>query len=137
MSAAVRWASYAVFALLWVSGCLWLILHELVQSQTAFGPLPNPWEAPVIHVHGWLAVAGVFVLGWVSGGHVLDRWALYRVRTSGPFLAAVAVILVATGYALYYTTDRLHEIASRTHQILGAAGIFLAILHWTGNRRRR
>jgi hypothetical protein len=137
MSAALRWTSYGVFSLLWVSGCLWLILHERFPSQTPFGPLPNLWEAPLIHLHGWLAVAGVFVLGWICGGHVLDRWPLYRVRASGPFLAGLAALLVATGYALYYTTDRVHQIASTTHRILGAAGILLAILHWTGNSRRR
>ncbi len=137
MSAALRWTSYGVFALLWVSGCGWLALHFLLPQPGQFGALPNPWEPSVLRVHGWLAVAGVFLLGWISGGHIMDRWPLYRARVSGPFLATLAVFLVASGYALYYFTDRLHEAAAATHEVLGTAGILLALLHWRRNGRRR
>jgi hypothetical protein len=137
MSAALRWTSYLIFALLWLSGCAWLVLHYLLPQQGQFGPLPNPWEPGILRVHGLLAVAGVFLLGWISGGHIVDRWPLYRARVSGPFLAVLAVFLVASGYALYYTTDRLHDLAATTHEILGGAGIFLALLHWRRNGCRR
>src|SRR5258708_34214318 len=75
--------------------------------------------------HGMLAAGGVFLLGWIIGGHTLERWGSARNRLSGLALTGSAALLVASGYALYYTTGSLHEVASRTHECL-AAGRLLA-----------
>ena len=133
MPAALRLTLWVTFAALWVSGCVWLALHLGFEQQTEFGPIPNPWEAPVIRLHGWFAVAGVFLLGWIAGSHVLDRWTARRNRNSGLILAGTAVVIVISGYALYYTTDRLHSGAADVHEVLGGAAILFALLHW---RRR-
>src|SRR5512146_1627320 len=115
MPAALRLTLWTVFAALWASGCLWLAVHFGLQKPSEFGPIPSPWEAPVLRIHGWLAVAGVFLLGWIGGSHVLDRWTARRNRNSGLMLAGTAAVIVLSGYALYYTTDRLQSVAAAVH----------------------
>ena len=137
MSAGLRGAVYTVFGVLWVSGAAWLVVHLLFPQQTSFGPAPNPWEPAILRVHGWTATAAMFLLGWISARHIVDRWPLHRRRPSGLLLSALGALLVLSGYALYYTTDRLHASASMTHEILGAAGILLAVLHWYVSAARR
>ena len=48
----IRATLYGVAALLWVSGAVWLVLHYVFPQSTTFGPVPNPWEAPLMRVHG-------------------------------------------------------------------------------------
>jgi hypothetical protein len=135
MSRQLRAAIFATFAALWLSGVLWLVLHLAWAEQTAFGPAPNPWEAPALRIHGWLAVGGVFLLGWLGREHISERWTGPVQRISGYSLSAAALVLVLSGYALYYTTDHLHDLAAIAHELLGAAAIVLALAHW--QRRRR
>jgi quinol-cytochrome oxidoreductase complex cytochrome b subunit len=122
------------FGALWLTGCLWLILHYFLLQTSDFGPVQNPWAPVVLKIHGWIAVASVFLLGWITARHVSDRLPQAAKRVSGVTIATVAVMLSLTGYALYYTTDRLHDLAALAHEALGAGAIIPALTHW---RRRR
>jgi len=82
-------------------------------------------------------VAGVFLLGWLAAAHVGARWSAYRNRKSGIALLATAVLLVASGYALYYSTGAFHEGAARVHEWLGALAILAAFAHWWRQRAAR
>jgi len=137
MSRPVRAVIFTTGGLLWASGVLWLTLHFGFEQQTPFGPLPNPWEPVLMRVHGLLAVVGVFLLGWVASGHVLVRWASARNRLSGLVLAGSAVVLVASGYALYYSTGALHAGAALVHEGLGTAALLAALAHWWRVRTTR
>jgi hypothetical protein len=130
MSAGLRAALYATFGLLWLSGCGWLALHEFFEPVTEFGPTPHPWEPVLLRVHGVIAVAGDFLLGWMSPVHVVERWRQRRKMTSGIVTAATAALLVLSGYALYYFTDRAHTASSMIHETIGAAAIVVALIHW-------
>ena len=122
------------FGALWVSGCYWLILHYFFSQPSDFGAVQHPWAPLVLKVHGWMAVGGMFLLGWVTARHVTDRWSQSPRRASGLAMASVAILLALTGYALYYTTDRLHDLAGVAHEIVGGGAILLALTHC---RRRR
>ena len=137
MSTVLRSAIYVVCALLWASGCAWLVLHFFFPMMTAFGPAPNPWESVFVHTHGWVAVCGVFLLGWITAGHISDRWRRSRNRVTGFSLAGFAVILTSSGYALYYTTDHFHDVAATLHEVLGVAAVIIALLHWTRSLSNR
>jgi hypothetical protein len=125
------------FGALWLSGCYWLLLHYFFARPSDFGPVQHPWSPMLLRIHGWIAVASVFLLGWVTARHVSDRWPQMTKRVSGVGIASVAVILALTGYALYYTTDRLHDLAGAVHEVLGGAAILLALAHWRPHRRAR
>jgi hypothetical protein len=134
MAGALRTAVFAAAALLWLSGVLWLVLHYALAQAGPFGALPNPWEAVVMRVHGVLAVGGVFVLGWITAGHVAERWPGARKRRSGLTLGASAAVLVLSGYALYYTTGSPHEASALVHEVLGVCALFVALAHWWRRR---
>ena len=135
MTRALRTAILAACALLWLSGALWLVLHLAFAQATPFGPVPNRWEPQLMRLHGVLAVGGVFLFGWITADHTLERWGSARNRLSGLTLAASAVLLVASGYALYYSVGPAHEVAALTHRWLGVLSILAALSHWRRIRR--
>ena len=124
-------------ATLWLSGAAWLLLHRLRPVHGEFGDLPNPWEAPLMRLHGVIAVAAVFLLGWLGASHVGARWTAGARRGSGLALLAAALVLGVRGYALYYTTGGLHDGAAAVHAWLGVAAAAAALAHWRGARERR
>ncbi len=136
MSRALRSLLLGVCALLWLSGALWLLLEWVFPQRNEFGPLPNPWEAPLLRVHGLVAVAAVFLFGWVAAGHIRVRWWQGMNRPSGLWLLGLASVLVLSGYALYYTTARLHAGAALVHEWLGLVAIIAALAHWRRIRAR-
>jgi hypothetical protein len=136
MSTALRRGIYSICTLLWLSGCAWLVAHFGFPAATDFGPAPNPWEPGLLRVHGWLAVGTVFLFGWITAEHISDRWRRSRNRVSGFWLAGFAAVLTLSGYALYYTADRLHDVAAAAHEVLGALVIVFALLHWRGKTAR-
>jgi hypothetical protein len=137
MSGGLRWAVMLTFGALWLSGCYWLVLHYFCARPSDFGPVQHPWAPLILKVHGWIAVASVFLLGWITARHVSDRWRQMVKRVSGVGIAGVAAILALTGYALYYTTDRMHDAAGAAHEVLGGVAVLLALTHWRPHRRAR
>jgi hypothetical protein len=134
MPPTLRLTVFTVGALLWVSGVLWLIVHVFLVQQGPWGALPNGWEPALLRLHGLLAVGGVFLLGWLAAAHLSWRWRSGARRYSGLLLAGSAVLLVVSGYALYYTTGALHGAASWVHECLGAAAVLAALPHWWRGR---
>lgn len=135
MTRGLRAGVFGVCMLLWVSGVAWLVLHLVFEPRNEFGPLPHPWEAPLMVVHGVLAVGGVFLLGWLGAGHVLERWRQARSRASGWTLLGWAVLLVVSGYALYYSVGPVHAGCASVHEWLGVGAIIVALAHWLRIRR--
>jgi hypothetical protein len=135
MSTALRRLIYTLCTLLWLSGCTWLIVHFFFPVPSDFGPAPNPWEPWLLRVHGWVAVGGVFLFGWITSEHISDRWRKPQNRVSGLSLATFVSILTISGYALYYTADHLHDGAAILHEVLGSLAIVFALVHWRARER--
>jgi hypothetical protein len=136
MSAGLRRGLILGFGALWLSGCAWLIAHFFFARVTDFGVVPGPLEALLLRVHGWLAVLSVFLLGYVTAQHITDRWSQLVKRVSGLSMVSVAALLLLSGYALYYTTDRLHDFAAVVHEVIGAGAVLFAVTHWRRYRPR-
>jgi hypothetical protein len=135
MSNALRRVIYTICTLLWLSGCVWLLAHFFFPVTTEFGLAPSPMEPWLLRIHGWVAVGGVFLFGWITSEHISDRWRRPQNRASGLSLAAFVSILTISGYALYYTTDRLHDASAIAHEVLGTLGIVFALVHWRAKER--
>ena len=133
---ALRIAVYAVGVLLWLTGAVWLVLHHALPQATPFGPLPNAWEAPLMRTHGLIAMCGVFLIGWVTAAHVTTRWTSARNRRSGLALGGTTLLLVFSGYALYYSTGAPHDAAALVHEVVGALSAAAAFAHWWRRRAR-
>lgn len=131
MPIALRLWTMTLLISLWLSGVLWIVLHYAFPQASAFGPGPNPWEAPTIRLHGLVAVASVFLLGWITARHVVDAWSANRRFASGLSLFIACAILVVSGYALYYvSTESIRISIALLHEVLGAGGVVFALAHW-------
>lgn len=108
-----------------------MLLHYCFQQVSDFGKMPNRWEPSLIRVHGILAIACVFLFGWLTSRHIVEAWRQRHKRSSGIFLLVAVTLLVLSGYSLYYLSDDAprHGIAV-IHQVIGVASAILALVHW-------
>jgi heme A synthase len=135
VSAWLRQSVYVSLGALWLTGCGWLVLHYFFQSQGDFGPAPHPWQPPLLVVHGVLAAAATFLVGWISGVHVGERWGRRSSRTSGLILLALLGLLILTGVGIYYAGwETARNVISALHELAGAFVIVPALLHWLSKR---
>jgi hypothetical protein len=138
MSRSLRTTTLIVCTLLWLTGCIWIVLHYFFSIDTVFGSGPNPWESLTIRIHGVIAIATVFMLGWISARHIVEAWNVRRMHVSGIVLSSVCALQVLSGYALYYLPDALLQSSvGVVHQVIGGAAIVFALAHWHRASRRR
>ena len=121
---------YAVAAALWASGALWLVAHYFWAGQSEYGPATSPAEPWALRLHGLFAMAALAFLGLLWAVHVVRGWTAGRRRWSGGLLFALSLVLVLTGYLLYYVgDDDLRGWASLAHWSLGLAALPAFLLH--------
>ena len=132
-----RAAIYLILGLLWLSGCTWFLLEQFFARPGRFGPTPPPWQPPLLLLHGVVAIAGMYLLGWVSARHVVRWWPGRSRRWSGATLATFLALLVISGFALFFVSeDRWQRVAALSHDGLGLGVTIFGIQHWFFARRR-
>jgi hypothetical protein len=137
MPASMRIAIYLVMGGLWLSGGVWLLLQYCFRNSGEFGLQPHPLQPSVLLVHGMLAVAGTWLLGWISRGHALEGWRQQQRRPSGGGLWLLCALLVSSGFALFYiTSDTVHDVTAGAHEVFGAVVTIPTMVHWWVRRRR-
>lgn len=102
LQAAHKRLVYAVFALAWTSGVLWLLFHYFVTHQGAFGPQSHPLEAWWLRLHGFASMLVLVILGSLAANHMRHALRHRKNLGSGLSMVMLAVWLAVTGYALYY-----------------------------------
>jgi hypothetical protein len=106
---------YAVLGALFLSGVLW-------EAGTA--------RALLMQIHGAAAMATLVLLGALLARHVPTGWTVRANRVSGVLLLGASLLLVVTGYALYYAGSELvREYAGRVHLWLGIGVAVAFLLH--------
>lgn len=114
----------------WGSGVLWLVFHYFMVRSGAFGPERSPLEPWWLKLHGAFAFLAVWTGGLLWGLHVVHGWRLKRRRWSGSLLFGLVLLLVASGYLLYYASDeRARAAISLVHWIVGLALPLLYLAH--------
>jgi hypothetical protein len=131
-----RWL-YAIGALIFVSGLGWLGDHYLFAGSAEFGDAHAPFEPLWLRLHGAAAMAGLVVWGSVFPGHIARAWHLGVNRRSGLLMLSLVVLLVVSGWSLYYISDEdTRPWISMVHWLAGiVAGAGLGIHVWLGKRR--
>ncbi len=125
------WPVHAVTLGVWATGSVWLIFHYFLTVQTAFGPAHHPLEHGSLVAHGACAFAGLWLMGYLWGTHVTRGWRLKRHRKSGGALFGVMVLLIASGYLLYYlSSDEWRAATSIAHWVIGVASPVFFLTHW-------
>lgn len=129
-----RVSIYAVGALLLITGAAWLALHYSVGAGA--GELPHPAEVWLLRSHGLMGFAGLFLFGVLAAAHVPQAWRLTRrhrwarQRNSGMALCALAALLAASGYLLYYfSPEGVRAALGWTHTAVGVAMALLVATH--------
>jgi hypothetical protein len=131
MPRAQRAAIYVIVGSLWISGCAWLWLDQFAAQRGPFGKTPHPLEPPLLLAHGVAGVASLYLFGWIGARHALRWWAGGLRRASGGWLAAVAAVLIVSGFALFFvSSDAWQRYCAGTHDVLGIAITVFAIQHW-------
>jgi hypothetical protein len=123
-------------AALWLSGVVWLLLHNFFQVQGEFGPETNSFEPWLLRLHGAAMIAAMLGVGSLLVVHVWRGWTYPSQRVIGLALIAFITVLVATGYLLYYVTnDTWRAGLALVHWLIGAAALPLFVLHFLQGKR--
>ena len=125
-----KFAVYGVFALLWISGAVWLPVHYFLRQQGPFGEVPNPAEHWLIVAHGAGAFAALWLGGWLWRAHVTPWRRAGTRRNSGNALLWIGGVLIVSGWLLYYAAgDSLRDAVSLVHWIVGLAAALALLVH--------
>lgn len=127
---------YAAFALLTVTGAVWLL------ADWRKDPLePDVWQdiAPrMLMLHGGAAMAVLLLLGALVPLHIRRAWRGGRNRLTGPIIIILNAVLIVTAFGLYYAgSETLRPWISDAHIVIGLALPLALLVHvWLGRRTR-
>jgi len=131
-----RWALYAAFSTLFVTGVAWLSTDRLKDS--ANGETWQAVSASLLTIHGGATMVTLLLLGALFPVHIQRIWRTRKNRATGTVMVIFNVILIATAFGLYYAgSDTLRPWISDLHI---AAGLFLPpliLIHVVAGRRSR
>ena len=135
LSFSFRYAIYAAFALLLLTGAAWLVADwQKDQSSDEFWQQSIAW---LLMVHGGTAMAALLLLGALIPVHLMRAWRSRKNRISGSIMVTFTALLIVTAFGLYYLgSEALRPWMSWIHI---AAGLALALwfpLHIYLGRRR-
>ena len=126
----------AVAATVSLSGLGWVLVHYFVARQDDFGVVHDASEPWLLRLHGAAAMAALVLLGSLTRDHALNAWRQGRHRLSGGTLTLACVVLIATGYALYYVaSEALRPWISALHWAIGISAMLAFVAHRAGGRR--
>ncbi len=129
---------YSIAGALFLTGAIWLVFHYFVRVEGAFGPAPHMLERWWLRLHGAAAFAMLFLLGTIAVTHARQAWAARRNRLTGAIMASLNVLLVLTGYLLYYAGGEIsRETISVLHWVLGLGFPLVIIAHVLKGRALR
>ena len=127
---------YACFGLLFLTGALWLVFHYGTHIKSDLGDLPHPLESLWLKIHGAAAMVFLIILGALVRGHIQMGWGMRKNRRSGAMLVAANLLLLVTGWALYYVGNEGARVwTSAVHWGLGLFVPVLVVLHVLFGRR--
>jgi hypothetical protein len=137
LSPAFRNALYATFAILFLTGGVWLIADGLKDS--ANGEFWQQIAATLLMTHGGSAMVTLMMLGALVPLHMRYGWRARKNLSTGIAMATVGAILIVTAFGLYYFgAEGARAIAGDVHTWLGVASPVLLVAHiWWGRRTAR
>ena len=130
LSPNVRRLIYVIGIGVWVTGVLWLLLHHFFMQSGEFGMAPNPVEPWSLRVHAAFAFGTIWLLGLLSAVHIQKGWNSRRKRYSGVALVSIFVVLILSGYLLYYVgEERTRALLSAIHWLIGIVAPLAYVAH--------
>jgi cyanate permease len=131
-----RYALYAAFSTLFISGALWLAADSLKDAADGEG-----WQAisaNLLMVHGGAAMVTLMLFGAMVPIHLLRAWRAKRNRWTGSVMAVLNAILIITAFGLYYLGgEEVRPWMSNIHLGAGFSLPLLLFIHILRGRRAR
>ena len=128
---------YSVFSVLYLSGLLWIFLHYFFHYRSEMGE-PHPFEPLSLKIHGAAAMLALIMLGTLIPIHMKRGWAAKMNRGNGMILIGANLLLILTGYALYYAgKENLRLWSCWVHSILGILFPVFLVWHIIEGRKSR
>lgn len=129
-----RWGLYGVFAVLFVTGAVWLIADGLKESPS--GDFWQGISASLLMIHGGAAMITLVLLGALIPIHVMRAWRSRRNRFAGAAMVIANVVFIASAFGLYYAgSDTWRLWISDVHIAVGLAFPALMVVHVLTGRR--
>ena len=125
------WGGAALFA----TGALWLVYRFCLREHGEFGEPPHPMEVWWLRLHGAFAMVMLIVAGTLLPIHVRRGWHQRKNLLAGIVVIAIIVLLIASGYALYYGDEETRPVVSTFHWIVGLGAPVALIWHILRGRR--
>jgi hypothetical protein len=131
-----RFALYGAFALLVLTGAVWLVADAFKDSPE--GELWQRVSASMLMIHGGVAMITLLLLGALFPLHMRLGWRSGRNRITGPAMVTFNAVLIVTAFGLYYSgSDAVRPFMSNLHLGLGFALPALFVVHVLLGRRSR
>jgi hypothetical protein len=131
-----RFTLYGAFALLVLTGALWLVADAFKDSSE--GELWQRVSATMLMIHGGVAMVALLLLGALFPLHMRLGWRSRRNRITGPAMVTLNAVLIVTAFGLYYSgSDAVRPFMSNLHLALGFALPALFVVHVLLGRRSR
>jgi predicted small integral membrane protein len=129
-----RYALYAAFAVLFITGAGWLVADQLKEAANGEG-----WQtaaAYLLMIHGGAAMATLLLLGALVPLHMRRGWRAGRNRITGTAMVTFNAALILTAFGLYYLgSETLRPWASELHIGFGILFPVLLLVHIVVGRR--
>ena len=136
LSISFRYAIYAVFAVLLLSGAGWLVADY--QKDISGDEIWQQSIATLLMVHGGTAMLALLLLGALVPLHLMRGWRARKNRISGSVMATLNAALIVTAFGLYYLgAETLRPWMSWIHIAVGVALALWFPLHIYLGRRKQ
>ena len=133
-----EWTLYLAIAGLLLSGALWLLFHYFVSGEGEFGRMTHPLEPWWLKIHGAFGMFALIALGTLVPNHIAKAWQRRRNRLTGSVNTVTFMVLVVTGYLLYYLgDDTWRDWASVAHWAVGFGLPVATLVHVVAGSRQR
>jgi hypothetical protein len=109
---------YAAVLAVSVTGLACLLARYLWGTQSEFGPVLPNWFTTAAASHGAAAMLATAIIGVAIGAHSRAAARIARGRMQGYAVLTIFLVLLASGYGLYYLSEESQRAIVR-------------ILHWS------
>ena len=131
-----RFAVYAAFGVLFISGAAWLVADRIKESSE--NEIWQESAATLLMIHGGTAMVTLMLLGALVPVHVGRAWRARKNRATGIIMALCNAVLIVTAFGLYYlASEALRPWASDIHLAFGLALPVLMLVHVQAGRKQR
>jgi hypothetical protein len=136
LSFSFRYAVYAVFTVLLLSGAGWLAADY--QKDVSSDEIWQQSMATFLMIHGGTAMLALLLLGALVPLHLMRGWRARKNRISGSVMATFNALLIVTAFGLYYLgSEALRPWMSWIHIAVGVALALWFPLHIYLGRRKQ